>query len=198
MAAAAIVALVTLAGVAATLVEARIAAANGRRAEQRFEQVRKLAHAMVFDVHDAIEPLPGATKPRALIVRLGLEYLDQLSHDATADASLQLQVAEGYLKLGRAQGASTESNLGDPAGAAASYKKAIDILDRLHARDPRNRDVTARLSEGLFRQTRVLTSSSERWRFRRAGSPCDRRTRRRTRMIFVRSAVWPPPSSKPA
>ena len=167
MAAAAIVALVTLAGVGATLVEARVAAANGRRAEQRFEQVRKLAHAMVFDVHDAIEKLPGATKPRALIVRLGLEYLDQLSRDATADASLQLQTAEGYLKLGRAQGETNEANLGDPAAAAVSYRKAIDILDRLHTRAPQNRDVTMRLSEGLFRLTRVIQSSSERWVFQR-------------------------------
>ena len=53
MAATAVIALVTVAGVAATLEEARIAAANARRAEQRFEQVRKLANAMVFDVHDA-------------------------------------------------------------------------------------------------------------------------------------------------
>jgi non-specific serine/threonine protein kinase/serine/threonine-protein kinase len=163
MAATALVALVTGAGVAATLVEARIAAANAKRAEQRFEQVRKLANAMVFDVHDAIEPLPGATRPRELIVRLGLEYLDQLSRDATADASLQLQVAAGYLRLGRAQGDPNESNLGDRAGAAASYRKAIGILDRLHAREPQNREVTARLTEGLSRLARVAGSSSERW-----------------------------------
>jgi eukaryotic-like serine/threonine-protein kinase len=162
MAAAVTITLVTVAGVAATLVEARLAAANGRRAEQRFEQVRKLANAMVFDVHDAIERLPGATKPRALIVKLGLEYLDQLSRDATADASLQLQVAEGYLKLGRAQGESNESNLGDQPGAAASYRKAIEILDRLYARDPQNREVITRLSEALFRLTLIIDSSSER------------------------------------
>ena len=163
MAATAIVALVTVAGVAATLREARIAAANGKRAEQRFEQVRKLANAMVFDVHDAIEPLPGATKPRELIVRLGLEYLDQLSRDATADTSLQLQVAGGYLRLGRALGDPNASNLGDPVGAAASYRKAIGILDQLHAQEPQNRDVTMRLTEGLNRLARVIGSPSERW-----------------------------------
>ncbi len=163
MAATAVVALVTVAGVAATLREARIAAANAKRAEQRFEQVRKLANAMVFDVHDAIEPLPGATKPRELIVRLGLEYLDQLSRDRTADASLQLQVAAGYLRLGRALGDPTASNLGDPVGAAASYRKAIGILDQLQARDPQNREVTLRLSEGLNRLARVIESRSERW-----------------------------------
>ncbi len=163
MAATAIVALVTVAGVAATLREARIAAANGKRAEQRFEQVRKLANAMVFDVHDAIEPLPGATKPRELIVRLGLEYFDQLSRDATADTSLQLQVAGGYLRLGRALGDPNASNLGDPVGAAASYRKAIGILDQLHAQEPQNRDVTMRLTEGLNRLARVIGSPSERW-----------------------------------
>ena len=163
MAATAVVALVTVAGVAATLREARIAAANGKRAEQRFEQVRKLANAMVFDVHDAIEPLPGATKPRELIVRLGLQYLDQLSRDATADTSLQMQVAVGYLRLGRALGDPTASNLGDSVGAAASYRKAIGILDQLHAQDPQNREVTMRLAEGLNRLARVIGAPSERW-----------------------------------
>ena len=163
MAATAVIALVTVAGVSATLEEARIAAANARRAEQRFEQVRKLANAMVFDVHDAIESLPGATKPRELIVRLGLEYLDQLSRDRTADTSLQLQVAAGYLRLGRALGDPTASNLGDPGGAAASYRKAIGILDQLHARDPQDRQVTLRLTEGLNRLARVIESPSERW-----------------------------------
>ena len=162
MAATATVAIVTVAGVAATLVEARIAGANARRAEQRFEEVRKLANAMVFDVHDAIEPLPGATKARALIVRLGLQYLDELSRDATADDSLQLQVAAGYLRLGRAQGEQNESNLGDQPGAVASFRRAVNILERLHARAPQNHEVTIRLCEGLNRLARVVEAPDER------------------------------------
>jgi len=165
MAVAATLALVTAAGIAATLVEARIAKVNARRAEQRFEQVRKLARAMVFDVHDAIVPLPGATKPRELIVRLGLEYLDELSRDPTADASLLLQAADGYVKLGQAQGEPGQPNLGDQAGARASYRKAIGILDQLHAREPANRDVTQHLAGALNRMTRLSTSSAERWTF---------------------------------
>jgi serine/threonine protein kinase/tetratricopeptide (TPR) repeat protein len=162
MATAALVGIATIVGVVATMREARIAAANARRAEQRFEQVRKLANAMVFDVHDAIEPLPGATKPRALIVRLGLEYLDELSRDPSADGTLQLQIALGYLRLGHAQSDPNESNLGDRVGGAASYRKAIEILDRLHVRDPGNREVTARLTEGLNGLAQVIDSSTER------------------------------------
>ncbi len=167
MATAAAVAVLTVAGVAATVREARIAAANARRAEQRFEQVRKLANAMVFDLHDAVETLPGATKPRELIVRLGLEYLDQLSRDAGADASLQMQVAAGYVRLGRAQGDPGEANLGDPAGAAASYRKAIEILDRLRASRPADRDIIVQLAEALSRLTRVIDSPSDRWAVQR-------------------------------
>lgn len=162
LAAAAVVGVVTVAGIAATLVEARVAAANGRRAEQRFEEVRKLANAMVFDVHDAIETLPGATKPRELIVRLGLEYLDQLSRDPSADTSLQLQLASGYIKLGRTQGAPGEANLGDHAGAAASFRKAIVIVDQLRAREPDNPKVTIWLGQALNELAGVSDSPSER------------------------------------
>jgi non-specific serine/threonine protein kinase/serine/threonine-protein kinase len=163
LAAAVVVGLVTAAGIAATLVEARIAAANGRRAEQRFEQIRKLANAMVFDVHDAIEMLPGATKPRELIVRLGLQYLDELSRDGSADASLQLQLATGYIKLGRTQGDPNEPNLGDRAGAAASFRKAVAIVDQVRAREPNNPLAGIWLSQALNGLAHVSESSSERW-----------------------------------
>ena len=71
-------------------------------------------------------------------MRLGLEYLDQLARDATADASLQLQLASGYIKLGRAQWDNNGSHLGDRSGAVASYRKAVEILDRLHAAHPQD------------------------------------------------------------
>ena len=47
-----LVLLALLGGIAATAWQARLA-------NQRFNDVRQLAHAVVFDFHDAIEPLPG-------------------------------------------------------------------------------------------------------------------------------------------
>src|SRR5262249_51358545 len=66
-------------GVWATLVEARRARAAEARAERRFQDVRRLANSFLFEFHDAIRDLPGATEARSLVVRRALEYLDSLA-----------------------------------------------------------------------------------------------------------------------
>ena len=50
-----------VAGIIVTGREARIAEAHRRRADARFNDVRKLANSLIFDVHDSIQYLPGAT-----------------------------------------------------------------------------------------------------------------------------------------
>ena len=45
--------------------------AERERAERRFNDVRKLANAVLFDYHDAIEALPGATPVRERLVKAG-------------------------------------------------------------------------------------------------------------------------------
>src|SRR5262249_48222890 len=52
------------------------------KAEKRFSDVRKLANSFLFEFHDAIRDLPGATKARELVVRRALEYLDSLAREA--------------------------------------------------------------------------------------------------------------------
>ena len=46
-------------------------ARRARRAEQRFDDVRRLANAFLFDVHDAIRDLPGSTPARSCSCRTG-------------------------------------------------------------------------------------------------------------------------------
>ena len=59
--------------VAASLAAGTVATAyQARRAERRFDQVRALANAFVFDVHDRIESLAGATEARKAIVQTAL------------------------------------------------------------------------------------------------------------------------------
>src|SRR5271165_4410527 len=48
-----------LGGIVMTMREARIARAERARAERRFNDVRKLANSLIFDVHDSIQNLPG-------------------------------------------------------------------------------------------------------------------------------------------
>jgi len=123
--AAAVVALAALLG------EAGIAVYEGHMAQRRFQEVRKLAHTFVFDLHDQIAKLEGSTQARETMVRTGLEYLDSLARNAGADLDLQREIAAAYMKIGDAEGYPTKPNLGRIADAVASYRKAGDIYRRL-------------------------------------------------------------------
>ena len=98
--AAAIMILAILGGAAATVREARIAAANARRAERRFNDVRKLANSFLFEFHDSIEHLQGSTPARELVVKRALEYLDSLSQESGSDPTLQRELVRAYEKVG--------------------------------------------------------------------------------------------------
>src|SRR5262249_13552523 len=95
-----------------------------RIANRRFDDVRKLANSYLFEFHDAIKDLPGATPARQLVVRRALEYLDRLSNERGTDRGLGRELADAYDKIGDIQGQPAVSSLGDRTGALASYRKA--------------------------------------------------------------------------
>jgi tetratricopeptide (TPR) repeat protein len=101
------------------------------RAQRRFQQVRKLANTMIFDLHDQIASLPGATKARQSLVKTAIEYLDSLATEAAGDPQLQLELATAYEKIGDVQGNMANSHLGHPDAAVESYRKGLAIADRL-------------------------------------------------------------------
>jgi non-specific serine/threonine protein kinase/serine/threonine-protein kinase len=128
------------AGVAATVWQASVARAERRRAEQRFDEVRRLAGALVFELHDAIKDLPGSTRARALVLDRARQHLDSLAAGSN-DPSLQRELAAAYLKLGSLQGSSRDANLGQTTAALASYRKALELQERALLAAPA--DVTA-------------------------------------------------------
>jgi tRNA A-37 threonylcarbamoyl transferase component Bud32 len=144
VAAGALLALTLFAGLTTTIIEAR-------RAQRRFDEVRRLTNSYLFEIHDAIHDLPGATKARKLIVTRALEYLDRLASEAGGDRALQLELAAAYLKVGDVQGKPYSANLGDAVGALRSYNKAADIAAPLAAAE-RGADSSAR---------RVLSKADE-------------------------------------
>ena len=137
------------AGVAGTLYQAR-------RAERRFQQVRNLAKSFVFDVHDQIASLPGATQARKTIVSTALTYLENLSKEAGGDEDVTRELAAGYLKIGVVQGDPLSSNLGDTAGAMRSYRRAEALLTPI---DSRGDPATARLLMSVYNRISVLQRS---------------------------------------
>jgi eukaryotic-like serine/threonine-protein kinase len=119
--------LLLIAGVVGTSWQTRIARAERARAQQQFNDVRKLATSFLFEFNNSIQNLPGATPARKLLVQRALEYLSKLAQQSQGDRSLQGELAEAYLKVGDLQGNPYEPNLGDTQGAAESYRKALAI-----------------------------------------------------------------------
>ena len=136
--AASLIFLALIAGIVGTTYQARAARRERERAEQRFDQVRKLANNVVFKYHDAIASLPGATATREMLVKDALEYLDNLSRDAQDNPALAQELALTYLKIGDVQGEANRANLGDSAGALASYRKSVEILENVVSKDRAN------------------------------------------------------------
>lgn len=146
---------ISLAAAAAVLVilVAGIIAVNQqrRRAERRFNDVRKLAHSVVFDYHDAIADLPGSTPARQRMVKDALEYLDSLANEASGDRTLQRELATAYQKIGDVQGNSNMANLGDTSGALISYRKSLAIRQTLAQSDSANQEIQSELAESYER-----------------------------------------------
>jgi non-specific serine/threonine protein kinase/serine/threonine-protein kinase len=133
LAAAALVLAALGGGLVVAVREARRARAAEARAQQRFNDVRELANAFLNEFHDSIKQLPGSTPARRLLVRKGLAYLDSLSREATGDASLLRDLADGYQRLGDLQGSPGEGSamLGDMAGAQKSLRKCVALREQL-------------------------------------------------------------------
>jgi non-specific serine/threonine protein kinase/serine/threonine-protein kinase len=113
------------------LVEVALARA---RAERRFNELRQLAHSVMFNYADALDSLPGSTPVRAQMVKDALTYLDNLAKEADTP-QLQREIVDAYARLSNVQGNEYENNLGDPAGALASARKAAAAAEGLLRKD---------------------------------------------------------------
>ena len=141
-----VVILSLVAGLATTMWQARVARSERERAERRFGEVRSLATSFLFDLHDAIAPLPGSTPVRAMLVKQALTSLDGLAREAVGDLTLQRDLAAAYEKIGNVQGNSYNSNLGDTESALTSYRKSMAIRQRLAAENPTSDEMQSDLA----------------------------------------------------
>jgi eukaryotic-like serine/threonine-protein kinase len=117
-----------------------------RRAERRFNDVRQLSNALLFDIAPKIERLEGSTEAREALVRRALEYLDSLGQEAGGDPQLQSELAAAYEKVGEIQGAPRKPNLSDFSGALLSYTKASKIRQQFLQRKPADFEQRHRLA----------------------------------------------------
>jgi serine/threonine-protein kinase len=100
-------------------------------AEQRFGEVRALAHFMLFPHYDQLVDTPGTAAARAQLAATAGRYLDRLAGLDTADDALRLDTARGYRRLATVLGAAGDSNLGRTEEAKAALAKAEALLARI-------------------------------------------------------------------
>ena len=156
IAAAALVVVSLIGGVGVALREKHLAEEQRAIAQRHFDSVRKLA-TKLFEFHDEIAALPGATPARQMLLNTSLEYLDALYQQSGADRSLQIEVADAYRRVGEIQGSPYSGNVGDTKGALESYRKSIALLEDVHAADDHDAHATQLLVDTLAAQTTLLT-----------------------------------------
>jgi eukaryotic-like serine/threonine-protein kinase len=120
--------------------QAHVARAARARADARFEDVRKLANALIFDVNSAMADTPGNTAARKLLLDRAVQYLDKLAQDAAGNTNLQRELAWGYQKLAAVQGNTTQSNVGEISAADRSLHKAIGLFEAVFRANPASLD----------------------------------------------------------
>lgn len=141
--------------------QAEIARVQRTRAERRFNDVRKLASSLMFEVHDSIRDLPGAMSARKLLVNRALEYLDSLSQEAAGDTALLQELAAAYDRVGDLLGYSGAANLGDYAGALQSYHKALAIREAAASANPNELPIQGDLLNDYFRLSFTLNDAGD-------------------------------------
>ncbi len=111
--------------------ERRVALAQKERAERHLKSVRQITNALMFDVHDQIQSLPGATRARQALMENASRYLSQLAPEVGDDPEFRRELADAYLRLANIQGQSYGANVGQAQAALESYDRAIALVEPL-------------------------------------------------------------------
>lgn len=134
---------------------------QARRAERRFQQVRRMANTFLFDVHDKLQNVPGSTEARQLVVSTALEYLDNLARESEGDPALQLELARAYERIGDVQGGLGTASLGRAAVALQSYRKALKIEESLAREGSTNLEVLQSLTTSYYKIGSLLMTTGD-------------------------------------
>ncbi len=143
-------------GVAGTVWQGVRAQRQRTRAEALFNDTRKLTGSLLFGFYDSVSKLPAATRAQQLLVREAIFYLDQLAASAAGDRDLQLDLAEGYVRLAALEGSPYVNNAGLTTEALLTADKAI-MTTTPHARSlPRDQRAFLTLARARGTKGEVL------------------------------------------
>ncbi|HTD28821.1 MAG TPA: protein kinase, partial [Xanthomonadaceae bacterium] len=124
------VSIALVAGLGAAIWQARIAQHERARAEQRFEDVRVLAHAVLYNLNEELVKVPGTITARKELVSEMLDYLRKLSAEDDVSLPMRMELASAWGHVGDVQGGGS-GNVGDLQGALVSYAQALKLGDSL-------------------------------------------------------------------
>lgn len=130
--------------------QAALARQEADRAAQRFTEVRALANSLLFEVHDSIQWLPGATEARTKIVQRAVEYLNKLAADPLRDAALTRELAAGYRRIAEIQNFALYANLGNAADSTKHHEKSLSLLRPLATAPSASADDREAYASGLL------------------------------------------------
>ncbi|MBX3293492.1 MAG: serine/threonine protein kinase [Acidobacteria bacterium] len=161
VAAAGVVLLSLIAGLAATAWQFNETRKERDRAEARFNDLRQLSNSLLFEIAPKIERLQGSLAARELMLRRAVEYLDNLAAEAQNDLLLQAELAAAYEKVGDLQGNPANPNFVMLNDAVASYEKALRIRLDLDAAGVNDADSRRKLAATHRALGRVLGEAND-------------------------------------
>ena len=117
--------------------EAKAAAVVERdRAEDNLDSVRDLANTFLYEFHDSIENLRGATKAREIVLAKALEYLALLSAQPEPGPRAMEALADAHQRVGDLYGRLYSANTGTTEQAAHHYEQSLAIRSAMADANP--------------------------------------------------------------
>jgi eukaryotic-like serine/threonine-protein kinase len=150
------------AGLLAVEHEAIVARNQRALAERRAAEIRRLANSLIFDLHDAIQGLPGSTPVRAKLMDRATEALDSLRSSAGNVPGIQRELATAYARLATVKGAPQGFNVGDLPAALRSYRNALALLEQVRKSAPGDLTVLRSMAEVEWPMSVILGRQGDR------------------------------------
>jgi tetratricopeptide (TPR) repeat protein len=129
------------AGLALALWQASRAERARARAERHVRSLRKLASRVVFDYHDGIRHLQGATAIRQAMLADATEYLRDIEDAAAQDPRGAYELARMAHRLALLEGSTYSEGLDQTEHAEASFARALRLVAAACGPEQRDADV---------------------------------------------------------
>lgn len=134
---------------------------EGRRAQNRFRQVRSLAMKVLTDFDAEARKLAASETLRRKMVDESLLYLDSLAAESGGDPALEQELALAYHRIADIQGYQRIPNLGRRDLAVQYHRKGLEIEERLRARHGDNVELLRSMALGYSRLSDIYARTGK-------------------------------------